>query len=200
MIFNKQLFFTSNQMLQNRQKRNRFISWTIFYCALVVIFIYVSAVKLKAVNTKVIPTGSISLSIGQSQYTTGQPVSITLVNNLSSAVYFNNKCPQEPLNVYRWENNVWLRLHTTLDNSSCTDQTKTIKILPNESYNISYASFSQLFTTPGIYRVAALANNYNGLAFADFNIVAPPSKPVTPGVQIIYKNIYTPIYVNNPNQ
>ena len=123
---------------------------------------------------------------------------MVLKNGLTNTLYINNKCPQEPLSVYRFENNLWSRIHVTVDNSVCANQPKQIAVAPETAYTIDYSNWSQLFSTPGIYRIAALADNYNGLAFTDFDILAPPPKPITPTTQIIYKTIYTPVYVQQP--
>jgi len=189
------LFLTSDQQFQNRQKLNRFIGWTMFYVLLFVVFGLVINGRVHNVSTKIIPNGQISLVASKIKYTVGDSVQVQITNGLNSALVYNNHCPQEPLSVYRFENNGWSRIHSTIDNSACAGLQKNVSIAPGASYSINYAPWSQLFSQPGIYRIAALADNYNGLAYADIDVVAPASKPVAPSTQIIYKTVYTPIYI-----
>jgi len=194
------LFLALDQQLQSHQKRKRFMFWALFYAVVIVTFSSVINNKIHAVNTKLIPPGQITLAATKIQYNSGDTVQVVLKNGLANTIYYNNKCPQEPLSVYRFENNVWSRMHTTIDNASCAAQPKQIAVAPGTTYSVDYSKWAQLFSNPGIYRVAALADNYNGLAYTDFDILAPPPKPITPQTQIqtIYKTIYTPVYIQVP--
>jgi hypothetical protein len=194
------LFLWNDQQFQFSQKRKRLFFWVIFYSILILSFSYNIDNRIHAVNTEIIPNGLITLAATKVQYNSGDTVQVILKNGLTNTIYYNNKCPQEPLSVYRFENNVWSRVHISIDNSLCTNQPKQIAVLPGSTYTVDYSNWSQLFSTPGIYRIAALANNYNGLAYTDFDILAPPPKPITPTTQTIYKTIYTPVYIQVPAQ
>ncbi len=198
MAKNKNLFFTSDQITQNLSKKKRLIGWIILYSVIVLIFISFISNKVSQINTKVIPSGLITLSLPKSQYSLGEGIQLTVTNKLTNTINLNNQCPQEPLNVYRWENNIWSSLHTTVDSAQCQGLPQIISIKPNTTYSIDYSKWNNLFTTPGIYRIAALANNYKSLAYVDFNIISPAqtTKTIT-NTQTIYKNVYIPVNVNS---
>ncbi len=191
-------YLLHDQGLQSRRRLRRILAWSIFYLLLLAVFGYNIYHNIMSVNTKIIPSGRIDLTASQLQYTVGNKIQVTLKNGLTSSITLNGKCPQEPLNVYRWENNLWTRVHSTVDAKACAAQSKQTVIPPNGTYNISYADWSQLFATPGIYRIAALADNYNGVAYTDFDVVAPPAPVAAPTIQTVYQTVYTPIYIQTP--
>ena len=199
MKIDKNLFFTSDQITSDRNKRNRLIGWIVLYSCITIIFIFFIVNRVSQINTKIIPGGQINLTLPKAQYAVGEDIQLTLTNNLSNTIYFNDQCPQEPLNIYRWENNIWTRVHVTIDSTQCQGSSSSVAIAPGQTYSVDFSKWLSVFNTPGIYRIAALANNYNGLAYVDFNINTPQSasKPTTT-TQTIYKNVYVPVYVN-PN-
>lgn len=178
-------------------RRRRLIGWSVFYVILLVSFALVLYRQTRQVNTYQLASGHILLTTSKSSYTAGDTVSYTIFNQLNSVITLKNKCPNEPLNVYEWKKSKWQPIHAK-SSSACKSPSSQV-IQPGKSYKGSYADWQSLFNSPGIYRIALLASNYNGLAYADFDVVAKPvanTQPQAP--KIIIKNVYTPIYVPVP--
>lgn len=129
-------------------------------------------------RTHTLPVGMIQLSVSQAQYVVGQPVVFTVTNNLNTSVYATNECPTEPLDVYKLVNHQWQRQSDTTDVQSCQNEQRQVATPANGSVTGSFASWPQLFKSPGTYRLVAVINNYNGLPYIDFNVVAstPPAE------------------------
>ena len=176
----------------------RFQRWTLLYITIIFAGFILINHQLHRATSRVLPSGTLQLVATQLQYKLGQTVSVKLLNNLDTPVVMNLRCPQEPLSVYRWEQNRWVRIHDTIETAKCGAPT-TVTVASGGTYTVSYANWSSLFNTPGIYRVAALATNYDGLAYTDFIVQAPPVTVKAPAPQIqpiyIYKPVYVPIYV-----
>ena len=69
-----------------------------------------------------VPTDTIQLTLSKAQYKVGEEVSFTLTNTGEEAVYVGNNCPNEPLSVYRFADNDWVRIHDERDASDCAGQ------------------------------------------------------------------------------
>lgn len=181
-----------------KNKRKRLIGWVLLYLALIVIFMFTLFWQIKKVNTLNFASGELQLSTSKTKYTVGDTISYTLKNGLTKPITFINTCPQEPLYVYSWINNSWIRIHDTARASSCNNLAKQRTILPGNSYTQSFASWPNLFNKPGIYRIVALSTNYRAIPYADFQVVAKPSIPKIQ-TQVIIQKVITPIYITPPS-
>ncbi len=134
------------------------------------------------IHTRSIPSGSISVSTNYSKYLIGEPVTFTISNNFNSTIYVNNNCPDEPLEVYKYQTDgTWVQVHDDTVTSECKDSDRQIVVAPNDSATGSYERWPNLFKEPGRYRVVAYVEFYNELPYQDFDIVAIPelSTPAT---------------------
>ncbi len=129
-------------------------------------------------RTHTLPVGTINVSVSQSQYIVGEPVVFTVQNNLNTSIYATNECPTEPLDVYKFVNHKWQRVTDTTDAQRCQNEQRQIETPANSSVTGSFASWPKLFDSPGTYRLVAVIDNYNGLPYIDFNVVAG-TPPVT---------------------
>lgn len=182
-------------IVHQRNHRKRLFGWIAFYIVVLGLFIAVIYFQAKKVNTLELPTGHIQLLATQAKYTVGDTVGFTIRNNFSAPIYLVNKCPQMPLHVYEYKNDSWQRLTDQADAKACAGPQTTTTIAPGASLTKNYAGWPHLFASPGIYRLVAYADNYPDLAYTDFQVVAPPPKPLPqPAPVIIYKPVYTPVY------
>lgn len=184
--------------IRERNKRKRLVGWVVSYALLLGVFAFVVYWQAKRVNTFDFASGTLQLTTTKTTYTVGDAISYTLKNGLSEPITFTNTCPQEPLYVYSWTNNSWVRIHDTVAASACAGEPKQRTIASGGSYTQSLAKWTNLFSKPGIYRVVGLATNYKALPYADFEVVA---KPVAPKVQtqIIIQKVITPVYITVPS-
>jgi hypothetical protein len=101
------------------------------------------------------PTTGISISSEQLQYVVGQEVSVLLSNSTTTKAYVVNNCPDEPLAVYRLENNKWVSIHIGTDASKCAGEPSDYEIPPSRSVKLSYQYWPNLFQQVGEYRIQA---------------------------------------------
>lgn len=188
--------------IRERNKRKRLVGWIFLY--LLVIGIFASTVywQAKRVNILDFASGTLQLTTSKTKYTVGDTISYTLKNNLGQPITFANTCPQEPLFVYTWTNNSWVRIHDTAATSACTHEPKERTIPAGGSYTQNFKNWPNLFNKPGIYRIVGLATNYTALPYADFQVVAKPVAPqvqVQTRTQIVIQKVITPVYITVPS-
>ena len=184
---------TKSVFLQ-RNHRKRFVGWALFYLFILLFFIFIIYKQASKVNTLELPSGQLQLLVSKSKYKVGQTVTFSIKNNFSKPIYLINKCPQEYLHVYQFTNGSWQRIHDKA--ISCPSKQQKIAIAPGGVLTKNYAEWPKLFAKPGIYRLVAYADNYSNLAYADFQVISPgqSNQPM-----IIYKPVYTPIYITSPS-
>lgn len=179
--------------IRERNKRRRLIGWVVLYLLVIVGFVAVVYWQSTRVNTLGFASGQLQITVPKTQFMVGEAISYTLKNGLNKDIALENNCPQEPLHIYSWINNTWVRIHDTAVASACAGQPPMTVIPAGGSTTQNFAKWPNLFAKPGIYRVVGLATNYSELPYADFQVVAKGSGP-----QIIYQQVYTPIYITVP--
>ncbi len=191
--------------IYERNRRKRLTGWIIFYLLVVAIFALTVYLQAQGVNTLNFVNGALQLTTPKTKYTVGDTIGYTLKNSLSQPVTLVNTCPQEPLYVYTWTNNSWVRIHDVAAASVCAGEPKRQTIPVGGSYTQSFANWPHLFQKPGIYRIVGLATNYTALPYADFQVVAKPVAPTPPQIevqiqkQVIIQKVITPVYVPVPS-
>lgn len=126
------------------------------------------------IHTRRLPSGSVKLSLPYNRYLVGEPVAFTIENAYNAAISVANNCPNEPLAVYRFENNQWVRIHDTADMAGCTAQMRQVKIPPHSSLTASFGPWKQLFAKPGRYRIVASIDYYHDYPYQDLEIAERP--------------------------
>lgn len=178
-----------NRELRTKTMVIRFhILWVIFYVALFSGFIYLSAKVYNEHNEDKLPSGHIVLSVGKTKYQLNDKITFKIQNNFPNTIYVINNCPEEPLNVYRWENNEWKQIHDTAKdkNSNCYKQPRQIAIGARSSIEYDFEDWPNLFKKPGVYRLVMKLDHYDDLPYQDFVILKPakvieiPSDDATP--------------------
>lgn len=190
--------------IRERNKRKRLIGWILLYLLLIAAFAFAVYWQAKRVNTLSFASGTLQLTTSKTKYTVGETVRYTIKNNLSKPVTLINTCPEEPLYIYSWTNNAWMRIHATAAASACTNEPKQRTVAAGGSYTQSLDKWPNLFKKPGIYRIVGLATNYTALPYADFQVVAKPVTPkpqvqVQTRTQIVIQKVITPIYITVPS-
>ncbi len=158
--------------------RKRIEEWGAFYILLIMLLVFIGIWASHQIGEEELPPGHVAVSVSKTKYKLGETVVFTVKNNFSVPIYVNNYCPSEPLNVYRWENTEWKRIHYKTDKSSCSGQTRQITIPPNGAKEYSYKDWAKLFDQAGRYRIAAVIEHYEALPFQDFEVLAPPKVEV----------------------
>ena len=190
---------TALATIRERNKRKRLFGWVLFYLLLIAAFACTVYWQARRVNTLSFASGTLQLTTTKTKYTVGDPISYTLKNGLNQPITLANNCPQEPLFVYAWTNNAWVRIHDTAAASACAGE-PTVRTIPaGNSYTQSFANWPNLFNKPGIYRIVELASNYTALPYADFQVVTSPSaQKVQTRTQIVIQKVITPVYITVP--
>ena len=174
--------------------RKRLVNWTLFYGLLAIFFVIFFIKQINKVNTMQFASGQLTLTMTKSKYTVGDSIIFKLTNGFNLPITLIDKCPKPWLHVYSYSNGVWNQVSTNTSANYCSTQPSQLTIKPKNSISENYNQWSSLFSSPGIYRVAILAENYPGLAYADFQVVAKTVVIKAPAPVIIYKPVYTPVY------
>lgn len=83
----------------------------------------------------------------------GKVVEVDIRNNLETAINLPEFCPQNPLQVERYNNGELLAISAQTDEANCS--TEPVEIAPGKTYKLSYAPWnSQLFNELGRYQVS----------------------------------------------
>lgn len=172
----------------------RVLLWAIVYAGIMALVGVIVLKQARRVNTLDFASGKLSLTVTKQKYTVGDTVGYTINNQLSAPITLLDLCPQEPLHVYAWKDNAWQRAHASATDATKCAANKQRTIAAGASVSGDYANWSSLFSNPGIYRIVLLASNYDGLAYADFQVAPKPTVAATPAPQVIYQQVYTPVY------
>lgn len=127
------------------------------------------------IRTRDQPVGHMELTTPYTKYVVGEEVTFSLKNDFNSTIFLTNKCPAEPLSVYKKNGSAWVRIHDTASAQNCPDESRQIGIAPNATVSGSYGNWKNLFSTAGKYRIVAYVDSYSSLPYADFEVVDPAS-------------------------
>lgn len=153
------------------------IIWAILYIIIFISIISAAYFAAEDIRTRSIPVGQVQLSVPYSKYLVGEKVSFTLTNNYNSPVYVLNKCPNEPLAVYKLKKDTWVRIHDRVSISECPSQQRRISVPANGVVHGTFAPWKKLFNKPGKYRVVAFVEYYNALPYQEFEVIKKPAIP-----------------------
>jgi hypothetical protein len=120
-----------------------------------------------------LPSSDVQLQMSKPSYTVGEVVRFTIINNLSEPVYITNNCPNEPLTVFKQQQNAWLQVHDRArDADKCLNEPRSYAVLPKAQLGATYIFWPKLFNTPGHYRITAPIEGFDNGPSAEFDIVA----------------------------
>lgn len=181
-----------------------YIPWIVLYAVLILGTVAFGASLYKTHDENQLPPGHIELKVNKTRYQLGEVVAFTVINHFPTTVYVTNECPEEPLNVYRWENEQWVQIHDIAEgeDSECYTEPRNVPIPSEGSRSYTFTEWPNLFTRPGVYRIATAIDHYGDVPFQDFVILEPaevievtqPTIPatsaVTPPAEIFQEEIY----------
>jgi len=122
-----------------------------------------------------LPYGKINLKMSKQKYQPNDEVSFSVTNNLPDTVYVANNCPNEPFAIFKWQTNSWARIHDKVksQDSLCYKQPRNVPIPANSTVTYHFSDWENLFSSPGVYRVAMEVDHYNQIPYQDFAILEP---------------------------
>jgi len=141
--------------------------WVLIYVALLG-FAFAFAWHLYAqYDNDQLPYGEIELVTEKNGYQLGEEIVFTVINHFPTTVYVTNHCPDEPLHVFKWENEDWKQIHDTAQNSdsACYKQERNVAIAPESSRSYNFNDWPNLFNEPGLYRMAMEIDHYTEIPF-----------------------------------
>ena len=161
-----------------RLQKNRSLLAVISVLAIFVVVFGVAIYKIaEGIENYTLPSGSIEVNSEYSSYVTGEVVKVSIKNNLNTTIYINNECPNEPLNVYFYENDKWGPVNDKTNENSCPNKARQIAIKPNGSETVSYQEWKNLFSKPGKYRILAAVSGFRSYPYQDI-LVSAPVEPI----------------------
>lgn len=96
--------------------------------------------------------GTLGIATTKENFSRGDTITVQLKNNTKEVIQIPNECPNEPLTVYRFSEDVWKQIAAT-PKITCAD-TKPITIEPDKTVTIKYDKWSRaLFSNIGKYKI-----------------------------------------------
>lgn len=144
-----------------------------------------------------LPSGYIELLVNKTEYQLGEVVEFTVVNHFPTTIYVTNHCPNEPLNVYRWENEAWVQLHAVAQNDEveCPTQERNVAIPTESSRSYNFSDWPTLFAVPGVYRIAMVIDHYSDVPFQDFVVLEPAEEIEVMEAERVQQQVPLPVPV-----
>lgn len=152
----------------------RYLPWMALYLFIMGGTTAFAAKMYEKYDTHQLPSGYIELMVDKTAFQLGESIAFTVVNHFPVPVFVMNQCPEEPLNVYRWEGGVWIQLHASApDDGECYTEERNVGVPSEDSRSYNFDDWQDLFKTPGVYRIAADIDHYSDVPFQDFVVLAP---------------------------
>ncbi|SRR5581483_1450661 len=116
------------------------------------------------------PPADVSLVANQNAYAVGQDVTVYIKNASKKSVFVLNKCPGEPLAVYRQDQGKWVQLHASANSAKCAGAPRDYEIPSGRAVAVDYSDWPSLFSQPGTYRIVAPIESYEGGPTVRFSV------------------------------
>jgi len=116
------------------------------------------------------PPTNITMVANQNVYAAGQDVTVYIKNASSKSIFILNKCPSEPLAVYRQERGAWVQIHAAADSAKCAGAPRDYGIAVGHAVPVDYGAWPSLFAQPGTYRIVAPIESYDGGPTVSFTV------------------------------
>ena len=165
-----------NRELRTRNMVIRFhILWVVFYIVLLSGVAAIAWNIYREHDEDQYPSGAIELKVGKEEYQLNEEITFKVKNNFPTTVFVTNSCPEEPLNVYRWQDEEWHQIHDKATNpdGECFKQPRRIAIKPNSALEYHFKDWPNLFSKAGVYRIVLDIDHYDDLPFQDFVVLKP---------------------------
>jgi YidC/Oxa1 family membrane protein insertase len=137
-------------------KLNRIIKNVLIFLIVFVAINYLMSSCQNKEEEALINSGNLIFTTTKNEYSRRQIVTIKVENNTTAEITIPNECPNEPFDVYRYEQNDWTKKEST-PKLNC-ENSKDIIIKPNEEVKIQYNNWNnQLFSEMGRFKVQLTA-------------------------------------------
>lgn len=148
-------------------------SWIIFYILLIASLVSVAVYFYNKHDDDLLPPGNIELKVSKERYQPGEVVKFSVTNHFPSTIHVPNSCPEEPLNVYKWNMGKWVQIHDQAKDkdSTCYKQPRRVAIAAESTLQYDYGDWPKLFSKPGVYRIVMEVEHYENFPFQDFVIL-----------------------------
>ncbi len=183
-IFKKQNY--SNPQL------GRILPWVALYALLLAGTATFATAMYHKYEEHHLPSGNIELTVDKTKYQLGESIGFTVTNHFPVPVYVTNQCPSEPLNVYRWYDGTWIQIHANAKtDGECYSEERNVAVPSEATRSYNFDDWPELFSIPGVYRIAASIDHYSDIPFQDFVVMEP--------AQIVEVRDTAAVPVNKPN-
>ena len=167
--------------LQNNMKRiltlfHRYhLGWLILATAFIGVLTVSAFQEISHYSQNQLPSGFVELKLNKTKYQLGEQISFRVINHFPTPIYVLNQCPSEPLHVFKWNGESWIQLHdkTQDADSECYQEPRNIAIASEGQREYNFDEWPNLFTQPGVYRIAMNIDHYDDIPFQDFVILEP---------------------------
>lgn len=96
--------------------------------------------------------GGVSFTTTDTEYSRRQIVTANILNDTKETITISNECPEEPFDVYRFENNGWVK-KTASPALKCENKEPS-KVEPGKEITIPYSNWNNaLFSTMGRFKI-----------------------------------------------
>ncbi|MBD3361003.1 membrane protein insertase YidC [Candidatus Peregrinibacteria bacterium] len=100
----------------------------------------------------IISSGNVLFTTTDNEYSRSQTVTLKIKNGTEQEIFIPNECPNEPFDVYRYENNKWIQ-KTATPQLNC-ENAKDVTLAPNEEIKIRYENWNHaLFSEMGRFKI-----------------------------------------------
>lgn len=138
----------------NTNKFKGFLKQTIIFLSIFLVLNWLITTFIAPKNAPVTDAnGSVIFETTKDEYSRVQKVNLKITNNTTKDVIIPNECPNEPLNVYRYEKNEWIE-KTASPEMDCTE-TSDITVKPGKKINIVYDNWNYaIFSSTGRFKIS----------------------------------------------
>lgn len=101
----------------------------------------------------VVNDGNLIFTSTSTEFSRRDVITVDLLNHSKDTITIPNECPGEPFNVYRFENNDWVK-KTANPKLDCS-KTKEVKLIPGQDLKIAYTNWNNaLFNDMGRFKIS----------------------------------------------
>lgn len=168
---------------------SRFIPWVTICVLILGVAVATAQGAIKEYSDIELPLDSIELTISKTKYNLNEDIYFTIGNYSATPIVITNQCPRPPVNVYVWETEKWNQVSVAEGNINCDVVQSEVSIESYDSYTSDFNQWSDLFSKPGVYRIALMVDHYSGAPFQDFVIMEEPEEVIVEDVVFISSQV-----------
>lgn len=133
------------------EKFNKIVKQTLIFLVIFLIINYIFSF-FSSPEKEVAESGNLVFITTDTEYSRSSIVTLEIKNNTKEDILIPSECPNEPFNVYRYENNEWIQ-KTSTPKLDC-GEAKDFILKPTEETKISYSEWNySLFSELGRFKI-----------------------------------------------